>query len=40
VVARVDAASRIKRGEEVELWLDTNRLHFFDPSPGVSLTAK
>jgi multiple sugar transport system ATP-binding protein len=40
VVARVDAASRIKRGEEVELWLDTGKLHFFDPSTGESLTAK
>jgi len=40
VVARVDAASRIKRGEEVELWLDTNKLHFFDPSSGQSLTAE
>jgi multiple sugar transport system ATP-binding protein len=40
VVARVDAASRIKRGEDVELWLDTDKLHFFDPSTGESLTAK
>jgi multiple sugar transport system ATP-binding protein len=40
VVARVDAASRIKRGEEVELWLDRDKLHFFDPSTGESLTAK
>jgi multiple sugar transport system ATP-binding protein len=40
VVARVDAASQIKRGEETELWLDTSKLHFFDPSSGQSLTAK
>jgi multiple sugar transport system ATP-binding protein len=39
VVARVDAASRIKRGEEAELWLDTSKLHFFDPSSGQSMTA-
>jgi multiple sugar transport system ATP-binding protein len=40
VVARVDAASQIKRGEETELWVDTSKLHFFDPSSGESLTAK
>jgi multiple sugar transport system ATP-binding protein len=40
VVARVDAASQIKRGEEAELWLDTSKLHFFDPSTGETLTAK
>jgi multiple sugar transport system ATP-binding protein len=38
VVARVDAASQIKRGAEAELWLDTTKLHFFDPSSGESLT--
>jgi multiple sugar transport system ATP-binding protein len=38
VVARVDAASRIRRGQEAELWLDTSKLHFFDPSSGESLT--
>jgi multiple sugar transport system ATP-binding protein len=39
VVARVDAASELKRGAEAELWLDTSKLHFFDPSTGQSLTA-
>jgi len=39
VVARVDAASRIKRGEEVELWVDSSKLHFFDPSTGRNLAA-
>jgi multiple sugar transport system ATP-binding protein len=39
VVARLDAASRISRGEEVELWLDSSKLHFFDPSTGRSLAA-
>jgi multiple sugar transport system ATP-binding protein len=38
VVARVDAASQIKRGAETELWLDTTKLHFFDPASGESLT--
>jgi multiple sugar transport system ATP-binding protein len=38
VVARVDAASKISRGSDAELWLDTTKLHFFDPSSGESLT--
>jgi len=37
VVARLDAASQVKRGEEAELWLDTSKLHFFDPSSGENL---
>ena len=40
VVARVDAASRIERGSDVELWLDTSKLHFFDPSTGQSLSRR
>ena len=39
VVARVDAASQLKRGDEAELWLDTSKLHFFDPKTGRTLTA-
>jgi multiple sugar transport system ATP-binding protein len=37
VVARVSAESQIKRGQEIELWLDTSKLYFFDPSTGRSL---
>jgi multiple sugar transport system ATP-binding protein len=37
VVARLDASSRIRRGEEAELWVDTTRLHLFDPDSGTSL---
>jgi multiple sugar transport system ATP-binding protein len=40
VVARVGAESQIKRGDEVELWVDTSKLHFFDPANGHNLTAK
>jgi multiple sugar transport system ATP-binding protein len=37
VVARIEAASQIERGEEVELWLDSSKLHFFDLENGRSL---
>ncbi|HEX6117321.1 MAG TPA: sn-glycerol-3-phosphate ABC transporter ATP-binding protein UgpC [Solirubrobacterales bacterium] len=40
VVARLDAASRIKRGEEAELWVDTSSLHMFDAESGKTLTAR
>ena len=39
VVARLESASRVERGEEAELWLDTSKLHFFDPENGRSLAA-
>ncbi|MFL6016853.1 MAG: ABC transporter ATP-binding protein [Gaiellaceae bacterium] len=37
-VARVDAASGVKAGERARLWLDTDKLHLFNPSDGLSLT--
>jgi multiple sugar transport system ATP-binding protein len=37
VVARLDAASRIQRGDETELWVDAAKLHLFDPQTGQSL---
>ena len=37
VVARLDAESQVKRGEEAELWVDSTKLHLFDPSSGASL---
>jgi multiple sugar transport system ATP-binding protein len=37
VVARLDAASRVSRGEEAELWVDSSKLYLFDPSSGRSL---
>jgi multiple sugar transport system ATP-binding protein len=40
VVARIDAASRITRGDEAELWVDSSKLHFFDPSSGESLAKR
>jgi multiple sugar transport system ATP-binding protein len=37
-VARVDAQSRVAAGERSRLWLDTEKIHLFDPSDGSSLT--
>jgi multiple sugar transport system ATP-binding protein len=37
IVARLDAASKAKQGEDLELWFDTNHLHLFDPESGRSL---
>jgi multiple sugar transport system ATP-binding protein len=38
VVARLDAASNVARGQEVDLWVDATKLHFFDPANGESLS--
>jgi multiple sugar transport system ATP-binding protein len=37
VVARLDAASQVRRGQEAELWVDSTKLHLFDPETGASL---
>jgi multiple sugar transport system ATP-binding protein len=38
VVARLDAASTIKEGEEAELAFDPAKVHLFDPDTGQNLT--
>ncbi len=38
IVARLDPASKVARGQEAELWLDTTKLKLFDPEDGRSLT--
>jgi multiple sugar transport system ATP-binding protein len=38
VIARLDPASRVRQGQESELWLDVSKLHFFDLDSGRSLT--
>jgi multiple sugar transport system ATP-binding protein len=38
IVARLDPASKVKRGDTVKLWADTAKLHLFDPESGESLT--
>jgi multiple sugar transport system ATP-binding protein len=40
VVARLDASSGARQGEEVELWVDSSQLHFFDPENGKTLTSR
>jgi multiple sugar transport system ATP-binding protein len=37
IVARLDPATEIKKGEERELWVDARKLHFFDTDSGDSL---
>jgi multiple sugar transport system ATP-binding protein len=37
IVARVDARSRAHSGERVELVLDLERIHFFDPDSGLAI---
>jgi multiple sugar transport system ATP-binding protein len=37
IVARVESASKVQRGQEAELWVDTSKLQLFDPSDGRSL---
>jgi multiple sugar transport system ATP-binding protein len=40
IVARLDAASKIRAGQEAELWLDASKLHFFDVETGRALNGK
>jgi multiple sugar transport system ATP-binding protein len=39
VIARLDASSRLAEGKQGELWLDTSRIHLFDPGSGERLRA-
>jgi multiple sugar transport system ATP-binding protein len=38
VVATLSAESRVRPGQPVELWVDTSRIHIFDPESGENLT--
>jgi multiple sugar transport system ATP-binding protein len=38
IVARLDAATRVREGAEAELWVDARAVHVFDPSTGRNLT--
>jgi multiple sugar transport system ATP-binding protein len=37
IVARLDAASQVRQGQEAELWFNSEHLHLFDPESGQSL---
>jgi multiple sugar transport system ATP-binding protein len=39
IVARLDAASSLRRGERAALWADTSKIHLFDPATGLALAA-
>ncbi len=39
VVARLEAASRVRQGEDAQLWFNTEHLHLFDPDNGKTLLA-
>jgi multiple sugar transport system ATP-binding protein len=39
IVARLDPTSRVREGEEAQLWMDASKLHLFDSEDGRSLTA-
>ena len=38
ITARLDPASKVRQGEEAELWVDATKLHLFDPESGRNLT--
>ena len=38
VVARIDAATRIREGDDAELWADLRSMHVFDPATGRNIT--
>jgi multiple sugar transport system ATP-binding protein len=40
LVARLSPTSRARAGEPSDLWLDSTKLHFFDPQSGEALTYK
>ena len=40
IVARLESASKVRQGEELELWFNSEHLHLFDPETGRSLLAE
>jgi multiple sugar transport system ATP-binding protein len=38
LVVSLDANSKIAKGEEAEIWMDSSHLHLFDPATGDNLT--
>ncbi len=40
MVARLESASKVRQGQEIELWFNADNLHLFDPENGLSLLAE
>jgi multiple sugar transport system ATP-binding protein len=38
VVARLDAATGVREGQQADLWVDTRAMHIFDPASGRNLS--
>jgi multiple sugar transport system ATP-binding protein len=38
LVISLDSASRIKEGDEADIWVDGSKIHLFDPGTGENLT--
>ncbi|MQW75813.1 sn-glycerol-3-phosphate ABC transporter ATP-binding protein UgpC [Nocardioides sp. dk4132] len=38
LVVSLDGASRVREGDEAELWVETEHMHLFDPETGENLT--
>ncbi|MGW0773649.1 ABC transporter ATP-binding protein [Streptomyces sp. NPDC002835] len=38
IVTRLSSATGVREGSEAQLWVDTSRMHLFDPISGVNLT--
>lgn len=38
LVISLDGASRVREGEEASIWVDTSKMHLFDPATGENLT--
>lgn len=38
LVVSLDGSSRIREGEEAEIWVDGTKIHLFEPSTGENLT--
>ncbi|UMG94978.1 hypothetical protein MF408_14840 [Nocardioides sp. TF02-7] len=34
----LDGASQIREGENAEIWVDSSKMHLFDPATGENLT--
>ncbi|HEY4630876.1 MAG TPA: ABC transporter, partial [Blastococcus sp.] len=37
-IVSIDSTSRIREGREAEFWLDSRKVHVFDPTTGENLT--